>query len=115
MEHSKFCLVLPGDSQSTRRLSEIFIAGCIPVFIGPPYNSMPLASSIDYASVGIFFNVSNTVAWLESDAKWAMSPDDRPMTPQDALYWLPDANVSRVMIQVPQIPLCHSDSSRLSI
>ena len=27
MEHSKFCLVLPGDSQSTRRLSEIFMAG----------------------------------------------------------------------------------------
>lgn len=27
MEHSKFCLVLPGDSASTRRLSEIFMAG----------------------------------------------------------------------------------------
>ena len=27
MEHSEFCLVLPGDSQSTRRLSEIFLAG----------------------------------------------------------------------------------------
>ena len=27
MEHSEFCLVLAGDSQSTRRLSEIFLAG----------------------------------------------------------------------------------------
>lgn len=27
MERSKFCLVLPGDSASTRRLSEIFMAG----------------------------------------------------------------------------------------
>lgn len=27
MEHSKFCLALPGDSASTRRLSEIFLAG----------------------------------------------------------------------------------------
>ena len=31
MQHSIYCLVLPGDSQSTRRLSEIFMAGCIPV------------------------------------------------------------------------------------
>ena len=34
MERSVFCLVLPGDAQSTRRLSEIFMAGCIPVFVG---------------------------------------------------------------------------------
>ena len=27
MEHSQFCLALPGDSPSTRRLSEIFMAG----------------------------------------------------------------------------------------
>ncbi len=36
MRRSVFCLVLPGDAQSTRRLSEIFLAGCVPVFIGPP-------------------------------------------------------------------------------
>lgn len=36
MRRSVFCLVLPGDAQSTRRLSEIFLAGCVPVFIGLP-------------------------------------------------------------------------------
>ena len=30
MEHSQFCLALPGDSPSTRRLSEIFMAGAGP-------------------------------------------------------------------------------------
>ena len=59
-----FCLVLAGDAQSTRRLSEIFMAGCIPVFVGPPYNSMPLADDVHYKSIGVFFNISNYKAWL---------------------------------------------------
>ena len=28
---TRFCPALPGDSASSRRLSEIFLAGCIPV------------------------------------------------------------------------------------
>ena len=31
MTATRFCLALPGDSASSRRLSEIFLAGCIPV------------------------------------------------------------------------------------
>lgn len=64
MERSIFCLVLAGDAQSTRRLSEIFMAGCIPVFIGPPYNSMPLADDVPYKSVGVFFNITNYHKWM---------------------------------------------------
>ena len=48
MEESLFCIVLPGDAQSTRRLSEVFMGGSIPVFIGPPYHSMPFADYVDY-------------------------------------------------------------------
>ena len=48
MENTLFCLVLPGDAQSTRRLSEVFMGGSIPVFIGPPYHSMPFSDFIDY-------------------------------------------------------------------
>ena len=48
MESAVFCIVLPGDAQSTRRLSEVFMGGSIPVFIGPPYHSMPFADFIDY-------------------------------------------------------------------
>ena len=31
MEHSLFVLILPGDSPSSRRLSEVFLAGAVPV------------------------------------------------------------------------------------
>ena len=34
MRNATFCLSMPGDSASTRRLSETIMAGCIPVFIG---------------------------------------------------------------------------------
>lgn len=61
MRSTLFCLVLPGDSASARRTSEIFMAGCIPVFLGPPYGSMPLAEEggIDYKSSSLFFNVTD--------------------------------------------------------
>ena len=58
MRSTLFCLVLPGDSASARRTSEIFMAGCIPVFLGPPFGSMPLADSINYKASSLFFNVS---------------------------------------------------------
>ena len=60
MKSTLFCLVLPGDSASARRTSEIFMAGCIPVFLGPPYGSMPLAEEggIDYKASSLFFNVT---------------------------------------------------------
>ena len=64
MEHSVFCLVLPGDAQSTRRLTETFLAGCIPVFLGPPFNTMPLAEDVPYQSLGVFFNITDYAGWL---------------------------------------------------
>jgi hypothetical protein len=60
MRGTLFCLVLPGDSASARRTSEIFMAGCIPVFLGPPFGSMPLAEAgIDYRASSLFFNVTD--------------------------------------------------------
>ena len=46
MRHSRFCPAFPGDAASTRRLSEIFLAGCVPVFLGPPYHSMPFSETV---------------------------------------------------------------------
>lgn len=59
MRSTLFCLVLPGDSASARRTSEIFMSGCLPVFLGPPYGAMPLAGSIDYKAASLFFNVTD--------------------------------------------------------
>ena len=57
MQETLFCLLLPGDSVSSRRAAEIMLAGCIPVFIGPPYHNMPLAEHIDYKAASIFLHV----------------------------------------------------------
>lgn len=46
MAASAFCLIMPGNSQSSQRLTEAFLAGCIPVFIGPPWHSLPLTQRV---------------------------------------------------------------------
>lgn len=46
MTRSNFCLMLPGNSQSSQRLTEAFLTGCIPVFIGPPWHSLPLTQLV---------------------------------------------------------------------
>ena len=58
MRNATFCLSMPGDSASTRRLSETIMAGCIPVFLGPPYASMPMAGDVRYRDIGVFFNIT---------------------------------------------------------
>lgn len=48
-KRSTFCLLVSGDSQTSRRLPEAIMAGCIPVFPGPPYHTMPLADEVRLA------------------------------------------------------------------
>ena len=58
MRESKFCLMLPGDGASSRRTSEIIMTGCVPVWLGPSYATMPFADVVDYKKSALFFNVS---------------------------------------------------------
>ena len=60
MKSSLFCLVLPGDSQSSRWTSQIIMSGCIPVFVGPPYASMPFPIDFGYSFASLVFNVSDS-------------------------------------------------------
>ena len=46
MANSAFCLIMPGNSQSSQRLTEAFLTGCIPVFLGPPWHSLPLTQKV---------------------------------------------------------------------
>ncbi|GAB4814865.1 hypothetical protein N2152v2_001911 [Parachlorella kessleri] len=64
LQRSLFCPVIAGDTQSSRRLTEIVLAGCIPVFIGPPFHTLPLAADIDYPSFSVFVNMTNTTDWV---------------------------------------------------
>lgn len=62
---SRFCPILASNVQSSRRISEVVLSGCIPVFIGPPFHSLPLHLDVDYSSMGIFLNVTNSSSWID--------------------------------------------------
>lgn len=61
LRKSHFCLVMPGDTISSRRLSEVVINGCVPVFLGPPWHVWPMSDFLDYTKFGI------TVRILKAD------------------------------------------------
>lgn len=46
---SRFCIILPGDSPSSKRLYDVIVAGCIPCFIddrwGPTFSFLPWSES----------------------------------------------------------------------
>lgn len=49
--------MIPGDTASSSRLTDVMLAGCIPVFVGPPWHAMPLASEILYHEFSVFFEL----------------------------------------------------------
>lgn len=59
LSRSRFCLIIPGDTQASRRLTEVILMGCIPVFVGPPFHALPLGRYVDYNSIGYFFHVKH--------------------------------------------------------
>ena len=54
MQRSTFCLMPPGETASSRRLTDAVLSGCIPVFIGPPWHEMPLPDSVKYLEFAVF-------------------------------------------------------------
>lgn len=103
MQRSKFCLILPGDAQSSRRLSEAIGAGCIPVFIGPPYHSTPIAYDIDWPALGLFFNISQYRAWMNDTFTWHLEPNTRAVDGQDSRWWITDAVVKSSLVHLKTI------------
>lgn len=57
-----FCLIVSGDTASSRRLFDAVLGGCIPVFIGPIY-TLPFESTLDWQSFTLRLNSSN---WLDN-------------------------------------------------
>ncbi len=54
MQRATFCLMPPGETASSRRLTDAVLAGCLPVFIGPPWHEMPLAGPLNYSAFAVF-------------------------------------------------------------
>jgi Exostosin family len=65
LTQSVFCPVLPGDDQSSQHLTERYLTGCIPVFVGPPFHAMPFSQEISYAASAVFINVTLSRSWLK--------------------------------------------------
>ena len=77
MARARFCPLLPGDSPSSSRLSEVMmVRGCIPIFLGPPWMLLPLLPIVDYARFALFVNLSHAPrAWLtDEDARMLETP-----------------------------------------
>ena len=70
------------------------------MFLGPPYNSMPFADTIDYRSAAVVFNVTNTSGWLPEPMRWTVGDEGHATYPNDAQWWVPDVDVSDVSITV---------------
>ncbi len=74
MRRTRFCLVLPGDTQSSRRITEVVLAGCIPVLIMPPMHTLPLAAFVDYQKFAVVVRVPDASPWMApgsyEDAFW---------------------------------------------
>ena len=85
MQETVFCLLLPGDSASSRRLAEIMLAGCIPVFVGPPYHNMPLSDFVDYRAASIFLNVEEMAEF--SKPGQILEEPDHNRAPDNFLDW----------------------------
>eukprot|EP00884_Botryococcus_braunii_P022991 jgi/Botrbrau1/9376/Bobra.0252s0005.3 len=105
--NSVYCLVIPGDSQTSRRLPEAVLTGCIPVFYGPPFHTIPLGTDLDYRDFSIAFNLTEPQAWNKNvRVSWNLSMDERANErgPTDARFWIPDVPyLAEWAIQVPNL------------
>ncbi|KAI7836695.1 hypothetical protein COHA_009471 [Chlorella ohadii] len=68
LRQSLFCPMVAGDTPSSARLTEAVVAGCIPVFFGPPWHTMPLPDAIDWASIGVYINITSLTPWLAANS-----------------------------------------------
>eukprot|EP00884_Botryococcus_braunii_P021589 jgi/Botrbrau1/8113/Bobra.0308s0008.1 len=71
LSRTRFCPVILGDEQNSQHVVERYIAGCIPVFVGPPYHALPFEKEVWYSQSALFLNISDSY-WLPGIAmQWA--------------------------------------------
>lgn len=56
----------------------MYDAGAIPVFLGPPFHSMPFAEVIDYSDIGLVYNITGARPWLSNDGEAVLN--ELPLT-----------------------------------
>lgn len=94
MRSSRYCGILPAaDRQTTIELPLAIHAGCIPVFLGPPFHSMPMALDVEYSKIAVFIHIVD-----HTKAIWKL--DDLNMQDGDLE---PDEAIHKAPIEVPDV------------
>ena len=105
MGRSRYCAIFaPGDRQSSVELGLAIRRGCIPVFLGPPFHAMPMASNkifasgtgddiigIEYSKFAVFVHVAD-----HTKSMWAF--DDVSLSDSDLE---PDTEILNSPVEVP--------------
>jgi len=87
--HTTFCPIIPSNVQSSRRLTEVILSGCIPVFMGPPFHTLPLGDDVDWEAAAVFLDITDTGPWINgTSSNWRHNK-------MINLAWKLDANIKR--------------------
>ena len=82
------------------------MTGCIPVFFGPPFHTMPLTQQVDYHSFALFFNLTEPQPWNSNQTvRWKLDMSQRSVGgPTDSSFWVPDVpDIEDYVISVPSM------------
>lgn len=100
LAQSRFCPVVPGDTSSSKRLSEVMAAACIPVFIGPPFHTMPISGTIPYQDFSVIMSVKNR-PWLREEENSVLLDEGGELHPDP----LSEALVNRYAVALDSMNL----------
>jgi hypothetical protein len=69
------------------------MTGCIPVFYGPPFHTVPLGTDVDYRTFAVAFNLTEPQIWNTGMRySWKLDMNERANErgPTDSRFWIPD-------------------------
>ena len=96
MRRSVFCPVMAFGSQATRSLPAAALSGCLPVFFGPYFHALPFAGDINYRSIAVFFNI--TESGRDPEPEEGSEDALRPKPPGELE---PNARLEDIVVEVP--------------
>ena len=71
-QQSSFCLIVQGDTPTTRRLYDALASGCVPIVMGDLALTLPFTSTVEWRKIIIYAGSLNCVTRdkVEESAAW---------------------------------------------